>query len=300
MAATSANGWRVNALRWMPASWSRSNASSSRAPAARRSRIELLRQLARVAEHDDVVVVVRAGARSSNASTVAGMPQIGAKSRVTCFCSAAVACMRLRVETSLVSETSAMWSVSGKGAPLRRDAVLTGRAAERLRRWTAMLEQSQVAHYLLSLGLVKPRAVLEDGPRRRRRRRAATRVFVVTTRRGPTYVVKQAGPRAPARSRTRRRSCACSPAPALAGHVPARRAPRPRRGRGSSCARRAARATGASTTAPARSRAPGSRPRAALGGAAPAAGDGSRAAARRRPHVGARAPGAAARAACST
>jgi Ser/Thr protein kinase RdoA (MazF antagonist) len=57
-----------------------------------------------------------------------------------------------------------------------------------------MLEQSDIAHYLLSLGLVKPRAVVEedltivDASRR-------NSVFVVTTRSEPTYVVKQAGPR---------------------------------------------------------------------------------------------------------
>jgi aminoglycoside phosphotransferase (APT) family kinase protein len=57
-----------------------------------------------------------------------------------------------------------------------------------------MLEQSDIAHYLLSLGVVKPRAVLEedlmvvDASRR-------NCVFLVTTRAGPTYVVKQAGAR---------------------------------------------------------------------------------------------------------
>jgi Ser/Thr protein kinase RdoA (MazF antagonist) len=57
-----------------------------------------------------------------------------------------------------------------------------------------MLEQSEIAHYLLSLGLVKPSAVVEedltvvDASRR-------NCVFVVTTRAGPTYVVKQASPR---------------------------------------------------------------------------------------------------------
>jgi Ser/Thr protein kinase RdoA (MazF antagonist) len=57
-----------------------------------------------------------------------------------------------------------------------------------------MLEQSEIAHYLLSLGLVKPRAVVEedltvvDASRR-------NCVFIATTRAGPTYVVKQAGPR---------------------------------------------------------------------------------------------------------
>ncbi|MGH2968939.1 MAG: hypothetical protein ACRDK0_07730, partial [Solirubrobacteraceae bacterium] len=57
-----------------------------------------------------------------------------------------------------------------------------------------MLEQSDIAHYLLSLGLVKPRAVVGedlavvDASRR-------NRVFLAATRGGPTYVVKQAGPR---------------------------------------------------------------------------------------------------------
>jgi Ser/Thr protein kinase RdoA (MazF antagonist) len=57
-----------------------------------------------------------------------------------------------------------------------------------------MLEQSEIPHYLLSLGLVKPSAVVEedltvvDASRR-------NCVFIATTRDGPTYVVKQAGPR---------------------------------------------------------------------------------------------------------
>jgi Ser/Thr protein kinase RdoA (MazF antagonist) len=57
-----------------------------------------------------------------------------------------------------------------------------------------MLEQSEIAHYLLSLGLVKPSAVVEedltiiDASRR-------NCVFIATTRDGPTYVVKQASPR---------------------------------------------------------------------------------------------------------
>jgi Ser/Thr protein kinase RdoA (MazF antagonist) len=57
-----------------------------------------------------------------------------------------------------------------------------------------MLEQSGIAHYLLSLGLVKPQAVIEedltviDSSRR-------NAVFVVAGRDGPTYVVKQGGPR---------------------------------------------------------------------------------------------------------
>ena len=54
-----------------------------------------------------------------------------------------------------------------------------------------MIEQSDVAHYLLSLGVVKPRCVIEedlavvDVSRR-------NCVFLATTRSGPTFVVKQA------------------------------------------------------------------------------------------------------------
>ncbi len=57
-----------------------------------------------------------------------------------------------------------------------------------------MLEQSDVAHYLLSLGLVKPRDVVEedfsvvDVSRR-------NRVFLAGPRLGPAYVIKQAVPR---------------------------------------------------------------------------------------------------------
>ena len=57
-----------------------------------------------------------------------------------------------------------------------------------------MLEQSDTAHYLLSLGLVKPRDVVDedltvvDVSRR-------NCVFLATTRAGPSFVVKQAGPR---------------------------------------------------------------------------------------------------------
>src|SRR3712207_4469427 len=57
-----------------------------------------------------------------------------------------------------------------------------------------MLEQPDIAHYLLSLGLVKPRDVVEedltivDASRR-------NSVFLASTRAGPTHVVKQAGPR---------------------------------------------------------------------------------------------------------
>jgi aminoglycoside phosphotransferase (APT) family kinase protein len=54
-----------------------------------------------------------------------------------------------------------------------------------------MVEQSDIAHYLLSLGVVKPRSVIEedltvvDVSRR-------NSVFLATTRSGPTFVVKQA------------------------------------------------------------------------------------------------------------
>jgi Ser/Thr protein kinase RdoA (MazF antagonist) len=57
-----------------------------------------------------------------------------------------------------------------------------------------MLEQSDIAHYLLSLGLVKPRDVLEEGLTVVDASRRNC-VFLATTSAGPTYVVKQAGPR---------------------------------------------------------------------------------------------------------
>jgi aminoglycoside phosphotransferase (APT) family kinase protein len=53
-----------------------------------------------------------------------------------------------------------------------------------------MLEQSDIAHYLLSLGVVKPREVIDEGfavvDASRR-----NCVFLATTRSGPTFVVKQ-------------------------------------------------------------------------------------------------------------
>ena len=83
-----------------------------------------------------------------------------------------------------------------------------------------MLAQSDIAHYLLSLGLVKPREVVEeqltivDASRR-------NRVFLAALRGGPTYVVKQASTAPLQRLRTRLRSCACSRgASELAGQVP--------------------------------------------------------------------------------
>ena len=118
-----------------------------------------------------------------------------------------------------------------------------------------MLEQSDIAHYLLSLGLVKPRAVVEedltivDASRR-------NCVFLASTRAGPTYVVKQAGPRNAA---TLAHEAAVLRA--LAGRAPSSRSTCPRssatsrRRRGSSCGRPLARATGAITTRPAASRA---------------------------------------------
>ena len=54
---------------------------------------------------------------SPKASTVASMPQIGPKSRTTCFWMAAVACIRLRVLTSLVEERRRCVG-SGKVPPL--------------------------------------------------------------------------------------------------------------------------------------------------------------------------------------
>jgi aminoglycoside phosphotransferase (APT) family kinase protein len=56
----------------------------------------------------------------------------------------------------------------------------------------AALEHSQVAHYLLSLGLVNPRAVIEEDLTISDVSRRNT-AFLATTSHGPTYVVKQAG-----------------------------------------------------------------------------------------------------------
>jgi aminoglycoside phosphotransferase (APT) family kinase protein len=81
-----------------------------------------------------------------------------------------------------------------------------------------MLEQSDVAHYLLSLGVVKPRTVLDDGfvvidvSRR-------NRVFLATTPSGPTFVVKQGRHPALAHEATILRLL--ERAPDLAPHVPA-------------------------------------------------------------------------------
>jgi Ser/Thr protein kinase RdoA (MazF antagonist) len=57
-----------------------------------------------------------------------------------------------------------------------------------------MLEQSDIAHYLLSLGLVKPRDVVEEGLTIVDASRRNC-VYLAATRGGPTYVVKQATPR---------------------------------------------------------------------------------------------------------
>src|SRR3954466_12512963 len=58
---------------------------------------------------------------------------------------------------------------------------------------TSWLEQSQVAHYLVSLGLVNPRAVIaEDLTVSDVSRRNA--VFLAASSRGPVHVVKQAVP----------------------------------------------------------------------------------------------------------
>ena len=54
-----------------------------------------------------------------------------------------------------------------------------------------MLEQSDVAHYLLSLGVVKPRAVVEEGLAIVDASRRNC-VYLVSARSGPTFVVKQA------------------------------------------------------------------------------------------------------------
>jgi Ser/Thr protein kinase RdoA (MazF antagonist) len=83
-----------------------------------------------------------------------------------------------------------------------------------------MLEQSEIAHYLLSLGLVKRRAVVEedltvvDASRR-------NCVYIATTAQGPTYVVKQ-GDRwtAPTLAHEAAVLRALAETPALADQVP--------------------------------------------------------------------------------
>jgi hypothetical protein len=57
-----------------------------------------------------------------------------------------------------------------------------------------MLAQSEIAGYLLSLGLIEPRAVVDDGLTIVDASRRNC-VYLATTRSGPTHVVKQAGPR---------------------------------------------------------------------------------------------------------
>jgi aminoglycoside phosphotransferase (APT) family kinase protein len=54
-----------------------------------------------------------------------------------------------------------------------------------------VLEQSDIAHYLLSLGVVKPRSVVDEGFTVVDVSRKNC-VFIATTRAGPTFVVKQA------------------------------------------------------------------------------------------------------------
>ena len=56
-----------------------------------------------------------------------------------------------------------------------------------------MLAQSEIAHYLLSLGLVKPRAVVDEGLTVVDASRRNS-VFLVTTATGPAFAVKQARP----------------------------------------------------------------------------------------------------------
>ena len=96
-----------------------------------------------------------------------------------------------------------------------------------------MLEQSDIAHYLLSLGLVKSRDVVEedltilDASRR-------NCVFLATTRAGPTFVVKQGSPRTPptlaheaAVLRALARPCSPAAYPTVVHHEPEARATRP-------------------------------------------------------------------------
>jgi Ser/Thr protein kinase RdoA (MazF antagonist) len=83
-----------------------------------------------------------------------------------------------------------------------------------------LLEQSDIAHYLLSLGVVKPRSVLDDdfavvdASRR-------NRVFLATTRSGPTFAVKQATQVKSSLAREAAVLRVLAGAPELAAHVPA-------------------------------------------------------------------------------
>ena len=78
-----------------------------------------------------------------------------------------------------------------------------------------------MAHYLLSLGVVKPREVMEEGftvvDASRR-----NRVYLASTRTGPTFVVKQASePGAPSLATEAAILRALAAEPGIAGHVPA-------------------------------------------------------------------------------
>jgi aminoglycoside phosphotransferase (APT) family kinase protein len=84
-----------------------------------------------------------------------------------------------------------------------------------------VLEQSDMAHYLLSLGVVKPREVMDEGftvvDASRR-----NRVYLATTSAGPTFVVKQASePGAPSLATEAAILGELAREPVLAGHVPA-------------------------------------------------------------------------------
>jgi Phosphotransferase enzyme family len=87
---------------------------------------------------------------------------------------------------------------------------------ERLLLGIKVLEQSDVAHYLLSRGVVKPREVIDDGftvvDASRR-----NRVFLAGTRSGPTFVVKHG----PALAHEAAILRLLAGAPGLAEHVPA-------------------------------------------------------------------------------
>src|SRR5689334_23531850 len=102
------------------------------------------------------------------------MPQSGLKSRVTCFCTAAATFSRSPIGTSWAIDTMATCSVRGTGrsntctATARYPRILIPRHLDRLAKGRArsrrdmMLDQSQIAHYLLSLGVLEPRAIVED------------------------------------------------------------------------------------------------------------------------------------------
>jgi Ser/Thr protein kinase RdoA (MazF antagonist) len=83
-----------------------------------------------------------------------------------------------------------------------------------------MLEQAEVSHYLLALGLVKARAVIEEDLAIVNASRRNC-VFLALTHAGPTYVIKQAAPQnAPTLAHEAAVLRVLESAPELEGHLP--------------------------------------------------------------------------------